>query len=435
MPLQAVQGEGFQVGPGAGLTPVDTGDLTFTDQRIIFAGAHQSREWEYSALLGFHHADHPPWTAMAFQGQDQVSGFRYDEGQSGEIRFAIVLGLARFHNAVESLISDLQEQLDEFDRIHSNATSQVPAQQWQTQQAAAPPAQAPTPMGGAVPMGGAPMGTAPVPGMQGAGAFAAAVATGPATQEPPATWPPANPFGATPAQVQTPAASEVTWSGDPAQLAPSGDTTPSSPEQGSQADGATPTGTTTDSPVEESSTEETAALAKADHAGSDEPGSDQLSPGQLSPGQAEPKSAEPDTDSRDWHGGRRADGRDPRRVREPDRHLSGSPADGRPDPGVSGCPGLSSCPGLSRGPVLSGGTVVPTRPVLPGRPTRPADPADPARITGCGRYSSRLVPRPLARRTGQVVGRVLLDVLHLELRYTYSSFGASIGGPGASDIR
>jgi len=33
VPLQAVQGEGFQVGPGAGLTPVDTGDLTFTVER------------------------------------------------------------------------------------------------------------------------------------------------------------------------------------------------------------------------------------------------------------------------------------------------------------------------------------------------------------------------------------------------------------------
>ncbi len=127
-------------GNEAELAPVDTGDLTFTDRRIVFSGAHKSVEWEYGELLGLYHVDHPPWTAVAVSSRDRASGFRYDEGQAEEVRFATVLGLARFNDALDSLLADLQEQLDEIDRAHSAAPAQAavaaqPAQTWQGQPA------------------------------------------------------------------------------------------------------------------------------------------------------------------------------------------------------------------------------------------------------------------------------------------------------------
>ena len=182
VPQQAAQVEGFQ--GGGDLAPLDTGDLTFTDQRIVFAGGRQSREWEFSSLLGFHHADNPPWTAMAVSGQDRVSGFRYDEGQAGEIRFAIVLGLARFHNSLDSLVADLQEQLDEFDRAHSAASPTGPVQTWQNQPAPGVPAGAPAYGGTAEPAG--------QPVLAGAGGAAVGAASAGSV------WPSASPFGAAP---------------------------------------------------------------------------------------------------------------------------------------------------------------------------------------------------------------------------------------------
>jgi hypothetical protein len=198
VPLKAGRADGSQVAGDAGLAPVDTGDLTFTDQRIVFAGSHQQKEWGYSALLGFDHSDDPPWTALALKGQDRVSGFRYDEGQAGEIRFAIVLGVARFNNSLDSLVADIQEQLDEFDRAHPGAGASAPS-----------PAGVPSP---------SPQG-APPQVMERAGAQAA--------------WPPTSPFGAVPAagsagsagssQSGSPGSGSesATW-GDPAKLAPTG---------------------------------------------------------------------------------------------------------------------------------------------------------------------------------------------------------------------
>jgi Protein of unknown function (DUF2510) len=119
-------------GGDAGPTPVDAGDVTFTTQRIIFAGRNNTREWEYSKLLGYDHVAVPPWTMLAVSDQPRVSGIRYDHGQADEIRFAMVLGIARFSNDVDSLVADLQEQLDEIDRLHPTAAvaheAVVPAQ-------------------------------------------------------------------------------------------------------------------------------------------------------------------------------------------------------------------------------------------------------------------------------------------------------------------
>jgi hypothetical protein len=172
----------FRVSPLAGhlggntpdLAPVDAGDLTFTDHRIVFSGTHKSVEWEYAELLGLCHLDQPPWTAVAVSGRERASGFRYDEGQAEEVRFAIVLGLARFNEGVESLLSDLQEQLDEIDRAHTTAPAQVPGAA-QGPGAAQMPAQVP---------GAVQMPPAQVPG---------------AAQTPAQAWPPPNPFSAAPA--------------------------------------------------------------------------------------------------------------------------------------------------------------------------------------------------------------------------------------------
>ena len=155
----------------AGLAPVDSGDITFTDKRIVFSGTHKCVEWEYADLLGLFHVDHPPWTVVCVSGRDGASGFRYDEGQAEEVRFAIVLGLARFNDAVDSLLADLQEQLDEIDRAHSPATAATPTSS--TAQAALQTWQGP-------PEGGL-----------GEPAAAPSTSSGPS---PAAAWPPPDPF-------------------------------------------------------------------------------------------------------------------------------------------------------------------------------------------------------------------------------------------------
>jgi Protein of unknown function (DUF2510) len=97
-------------------TPIDTGVITVTDQRVVFTGSLHLRTWDYSTVIGFHSNSQPPWTAIAVSDRQRVSGIAYDATHAEEFRFALALGLARRHQAVASLVDDLRRQLDELDR-------------------------------------------------------------------------------------------------------------------------------------------------------------------------------------------------------------------------------------------------------------------------------------------------------------------------------
>jgi hypothetical protein len=109
-------------GPGAsephagGQTPIDSGVVTLTDRRAVFAGRLHSRTWDYTQVIGYHHNADPPWTAIAVSDRQRVSGVRYDPASAEEFRFALALGLARSHGSEASLVDDLQRQLEELDR-------------------------------------------------------------------------------------------------------------------------------------------------------------------------------------------------------------------------------------------------------------------------------------------------------------------------------
>jgi hypothetical protein len=95
---------------------IDTGVVTVTDRRAVFTGRLHLRTWDYPSVIGFHTNTDPPWTAIAVADRQRTSGLSYDASQAEEFRFALVLGLARFHQAEITLVHDLQRQLDELDR-------------------------------------------------------------------------------------------------------------------------------------------------------------------------------------------------------------------------------------------------------------------------------------------------------------------------------
>jgi hypothetical protein len=106
-------------GSGAGdddPTPIDTGVITVTDERVVFTGSLHLRTWDYASVIGYHSNTRPPWTAIAVSDRQRVSGIGYDAIHAEEFRFALALGLARRHQAVPSLVDDLRRQLDELDR-------------------------------------------------------------------------------------------------------------------------------------------------------------------------------------------------------------------------------------------------------------------------------------------------------------------------------
>jgi hypothetical protein len=92
-------------------TAVDTGVATITNRRIVFQGPLQTREWDYSKLLGYQHFDSPPWTALQVSNRQKTSGFLYDNASAHEIQFRIVLALANYNHTLDQLIGQLESEL------------------------------------------------------------------------------------------------------------------------------------------------------------------------------------------------------------------------------------------------------------------------------------------------------------------------------------
>jgi hypothetical protein len=89
--------------------------MTITNQRVVFQGAKQAREWSYSKLIGMQHDPQQPWTAIQVSNRQKVSGFLYDNDNAPEIRFRLALGVALFNDASDELAASLEQELAEHD--------------------------------------------------------------------------------------------------------------------------------------------------------------------------------------------------------------------------------------------------------------------------------------------------------------------------------
>lgn len=94
-------------------TAMDVGTVTVTNQRVVFQGSKQAREWSYSKLIGIQHDPQRPWTAIQVSNRQKVSGFFYDDEHTAEVRFRLALGVALFNDATDELAASLERELRE----------------------------------------------------------------------------------------------------------------------------------------------------------------------------------------------------------------------------------------------------------------------------------------------------------------------------------
>ncbi|MGZ4419001.1 MAG: zinc ribbon domain-containing protein [Gaiellaceae bacterium] len=119
-------------------TPVDTGIATITNQRIVFEGSKQAREWSYAKLLDEEHSPTLPWTSLPVSNRQKISGILYDQEHSEQIRFRMALALAHYNNDVASLVSQIENEI----KAHQAAKPVLPATLGTAEQPALPPAAA-----------------------------------------------------------------------------------------------------------------------------------------------------------------------------------------------------------------------------------------------------------------------------------------------------
>jgi hypothetical protein len=92
-------------------TAIDTGTVTITDQRVVFQGPKQTREWDFSKLLGYEHFDHPAWTAIQVSNRQKTSGILYGDEHAELAQFRIELALKHYQGGVDAFVTELTNEI------------------------------------------------------------------------------------------------------------------------------------------------------------------------------------------------------------------------------------------------------------------------------------------------------------------------------------
>jgi hypothetical protein len=96
-------------------TPIATGTITITNQRVVFQSDKQAREFSYAKLLGYQHDPTLPVTYLQVSNRQKVSGILYDAAYARTIRFRFALGVAEYRGETDSLISAIRSEIAKHD--------------------------------------------------------------------------------------------------------------------------------------------------------------------------------------------------------------------------------------------------------------------------------------------------------------------------------
>src|SRR4051794_7461700 len=85
----------------------DEGSATITNQRLIFTGTQNTREWAYSKLVSVEHDAQRPVTMVGVSNRQKLSGLIYPVDRVGGARFGLSLALARYRDDVTGFVASL----------------------------------------------------------------------------------------------------------------------------------------------------------------------------------------------------------------------------------------------------------------------------------------------------------------------------------------
>lgn len=92
------------------LKVTDEGSATITNQRVVFAGAKNAREWNYSKLVSIEHDDQRPVTMIGVSSRQKISGLVYPVEAAGGFRFGLSLSLAHYRDDVAGFVATLESE-------------------------------------------------------------------------------------------------------------------------------------------------------------------------------------------------------------------------------------------------------------------------------------------------------------------------------------
>jgi len=98
----------YEAGPEV-LQPVDSGTMSITNARVVFAGQKTTRECLFSKLVSYEH--YSDATSFSVSNRQKPTTIRYGVALGPEIHFRFELALAHFRDDVATLITQLESEL------------------------------------------------------------------------------------------------------------------------------------------------------------------------------------------------------------------------------------------------------------------------------------------------------------------------------------
>jgi Protein of unknown function (DUF2510) len=121
--VPVADGVRFRIGKSAGTyvqgadkpTIIDTGDISFTTQRVVFQGGKYTREWLFSKLIGITHDASQPCTAIQVSNREKTSGIVYQGRSPDLVRLHLAVAVAIFNGEGAEVVQELRDKLNDLD--------------------------------------------------------------------------------------------------------------------------------------------------------------------------------------------------------------------------------------------------------------------------------------------------------------------------------
>jgi hypothetical protein len=92
------------------LKVTDQGATTITNQRVVFTGSRNSREWAFSKLVSVEHDNAHPVTMIGVSNRQKLSGLTYPPESAAAFRFNLALAIERARDNVPGFVASLEAE-------------------------------------------------------------------------------------------------------------------------------------------------------------------------------------------------------------------------------------------------------------------------------------------------------------------------------------
>lgn len=113
--------------PTAALIPLDVGTFAVTNERLLFLGSKQTRDFAIPDLIGFVHDETAPVTCLQIRRREAATGIRYAAGTRPHVDMALRTACAMTGGTYAELIAELRRQMLVADALSLTSAGDRPA--------------------------------------------------------------------------------------------------------------------------------------------------------------------------------------------------------------------------------------------------------------------------------------------------------------------